>query len=60
MNLLVCSFNNYYNRIYKKYDQIGDYVVNSRSYIALDNINFNPADGVNTTLVLGKGTSISN
>ena len=56
MNLIVCSFNNYYNRIYKKYDTISGYVLNSRSYIALDNIDFNPADGVTTTLILGKGT----
>ena len=58
MNLIVCSFNNYYNRIYKKYDTISGYVLNSRSYIALDNIDFNPADGVTTTLILGKGTGM--
>lgn len=54
--IALLSYNNYYNRIYKKESSLGDYIVHSSNYIVLDNINFNPSDGVSTSLVLGKGT----
>lgn len=54
--IALLSYNNYYNRIYKKESSLGDYIVHSSNYIVLDNINFNPGDGVSTSLVLGKGT----
>lgn len=54
------SYNNYYNRIYKKETDITAYVAasvaNSGAYILLDNVNFNPADGVATEIILGKGS----
>lgn len=56
--IALLSYNNYYNRIYKKEASLGDYITNSRNYIVLDNINFNPADGVSTSLILGKGTGL--
>ena len=56
MNLLVLKgFNNYFNRKIKKYSELEDYMSNSSSYTQLTDINFNPSDGVNTELVLGKG-----
>lgn len=56
MNLLVLKkFNNYFNRKIKKYSTLEEYVNASSASIYISNINFNPADGVNTELVLGKG-----
>ncbi len=56
MNLLVLKgFNNYFNRIIKKYDELRDYEATSSSYIYIDSINFNPGDGVRTEQILGKG-----
>lgn len=56
MNILICKkFNNYFNRIVKKYSSFQDYVNNSSDIKLLLNINFNPSDGVRTDLVLGQG-----
>ena len=56
MKLLVLkNFNNYYNRIIKKYDNVDDYESNASSYIHVTDVNFNPADGIRTEVVLGKG-----
>ena len=54
MNLLVLKgFNNYFNRIIKKYNTLDDYISRSESHYDFANINFNPNDGVTTTQILG-------
>lgn len=58
--LLLRGFNNYFNRIIKKYSTIEDYKSNSSSYLELANINFNPSDGVATELILGGPTQLEN
>ena len=51
MTLYVLNYNNYYNRILKKFDTINEYA----DYViyTLETANFNPNDGVNTTHVIG-------
>jgi hypothetical protein len=51
MTLYVLNYNNYYNRILKKFDTINEYA----EYIiyTLETANFNPSDGVNTQHVIG-------
>lgn len=44
-NLHLLSFNNYYNRIIKKFDTLSEYPDPIKSFY---NVNFNPADGVDT------------
>ena len=39
--LLLRGFNNYFNRIVKKYSTVDDYKANSSSFLELSNINFN-------------------
>lgn len=51
--LLLRGFNNYFNRTVKKYSTIADYKAKSNSYLELENINFNPNDGVAAELVIG-------
>lgn len=51
--LLLRGFNNYFNRIVKKYSTLEDYRTESSSYLDLDNINFNPNDGIATELIIG-------
>ena len=54
MNLLVLKgFNNYFNRIIKRYSTLADYISHSESHYDFANINFNPNDGVTTTQILG-------
>jgi len=54
MNLLVLKgFNNYFNRIIKRYSTLDDYISHSESHYDFANINFNPNDGVTTTQILG-------
>lgn len=55
MQLLLLHYNNYFNRIIKKKDTIADYKAADEHYKEASNINFNPGDGVNTSLVLGLG-----
>lgn len=56
MNILVLKkFNNYFNRLVRKFDTLAEYRAASSEYIDLSGINFNPADGVTTELILGKG-----
>ena len=55
MQLLLLHFNNYFNRIIKKKDSIEDYKADDVDYKEASNINFNPGDGINTSLVLGLG-----
>ena len=55
MQLLLLHYNNYFNRIIKKKDTIADYKAADQYYKEVSNINFNPGDGVNTSIVLGLG-----
>lgn len=54
--LLLKGFNNYFNRIVKKYSTLADYKSNSNTYLEFTNINFNPNDGVATSLIVGGPT----
>lgn len=57
MNILFLKgFNNYFNRIVKKYSTLTDYQSNSSSYLNYTSINFNPNDGVATELIVGSTT----
>ena len=58
--LLLRGFNNYFNRVVKKYSTLADYRAHSASYIDLSGVNFNPNDGVVTELVLGGPTQLEN
>lgn len=51
MTLLFLNYNNYYNRIFKKEDDLNGY----RNYLLFEapNNNFVIADGVNTTVDIG-------
>ena len=58
--LLLKGYNNYFNRILKKEGSIAQYKSavargNYLNYVELTSINFNPNDGIDTTLVVGKG-----
>lgn len=55
MQLLLLHYNNYFNRIIKKKDTIADYKAADQYYKEVSNINFNPGDGINTSIVLGLG-----
>ena len=55
MQLLLLHYNNYFNRIIKKKDTVADYKATDTNYKEVSNINFNPGDGVNTSIVLGLG-----
>lgn len=49
MTILTLKFNNYFNRIVKigDLDTYAPFIVNR-----IDNVNFNPADGVTTTQII--------
>ena len=53
MQLLLLHYNNYFNRIIKKEDTVAAYMNADSNYRVASNVNFNPGDGVNTSLVLG-------
>ena len=58
--LLLQGYNNYFNRILKKKNTIAEYKAAATSgttisYLVVENMNFNPNDGIATTLILGKG-----
>ena len=55
MQLLLLHYNNYFNRVIKKEDTIAAYKAADAAYKEASNINFNPGDGVSTSLVLGLG-----
>ena len=57
MQLLLLHYNNYFNRIIKKEDTVAKYMNADAHYRVASNINFNPGDGVNTSLVLGCGAN---
>lgn len=52
MTLFVLRYNNYYNRQVKIEDNLNDYLAASAYATSIDDVNFNPNDGVNTTQVL--------
>lgn len=62
MNLEFFVFNNYYNRIVKKYNTIADYEAAVPTGYAAHyyDINFNPNDGVNTEIVVDTKNFSSN
>lgn len=61
MNILFLrGFNNYFNRVIKKYSTLADYQSNSTSHVNFESINFNPNDGVATELVLGNESQKEN
>lgn len=58
--LLLKGYNNRFNRILKREDTIADYKAavvsgNDLNYLELSSINFNPNDGIVTSLVIGQG-----
>ena len=55
MQLLLLHYNNYFNRIIKKEDTVAAYMNADSNYRVASNVNFNPGDGVSTSLVLGLG-----
>ena len=55
MQLYILLYYHYVNRIIKKENTIADYKAADADYKEVSNINFNPGDGVNTSLVLGLG-----
>ena len=64
INVLLLHYNNYFNRVVKKLDSVLDYMAADTvdtiaRYADCQNINFNPADGVTTTAILGYGTNPS-
>lgn len=56
--LLLRGFNNYFNRIVKKYSTLEDYKENSDSFLEFTDINFNPNDGITTELVVGNNVQL--
>ena len=57
MNLGLFNFNNYYNRIIKRYDTLREYIVDGEAFIVgeVRNVNFNPNDGISTEQVCNIG-----
>lgn len=51
--LLLYGYNNYFNRIMKKEDTIADYKSAVSTYLEYASVNFNPNDGIVTTLIVG-------
>ena len=54
--LLLKGYNNYFNRIVKQEASITAYKQASTSYLEYPTVNFNPNDGIATTLVVGGDT----
>lgn len=52
--VLIYTYNNYYNRKFKKHDNIADYAAGLVYTETGNALNFNPNDGVNTTFVAGR------
>ena len=55
MTFYLFSFNNYYNRIVKKFNTIEEY---GSPLAIIENINFNPNDGLNTEQIINYDDSI--
>ena len=56
MNLYLLNYNNYYNRVVKRLNNLNDY----SPYIltTIENVNFNPNDGVNAEQIVNWGGAI--
>ncbi len=54
--LLLKGYNNYFNRICKSEVDISTYKTASTSYLEYGNVNFDPQDGIMTSLVVGGDT----
>lgn len=54
-NITLLHYNNYYNRIVKKESSLASYKLLDANYHDVNNINFNPNDGITTDIVVGKG-----
>lgn len=53
MNLYAIKYNNYYNRIVKKFDTLEEYLIQPYyNGLHIDNVSFNPGDGVNTSQII--------
>lgn len=53
MNLYLLKFNNYYNRMVKKFDTLAEYLVTPYyNNDVVENVNFNPNDGVDTEQII--------
>lgn len=57
MQLLLLHYNNYFNRVVKKEDTTAAYISADQYNKIINGINFNPGDGINTSLVLGFGSN---
>ena len=54
--LVLLAYNAYYNRFLKFEASLADYINNSEgSDYLIQNVNFNPSDGLNTSHIIGKG-----
>ena len=54
-NLLIGTYNNYFNRIVKKEASDFSYFTVMGNTLIIKNINFNPNDGISTQVIIGKG-----
>lgn len=52
-NITLLNYNNYFNRIVKSESTLAAYKALDSNYTDIAGVNFNPADGVNTDLVVG-------
>lgn len=60
MNILVLrGFNNYFNRLVKKYLTLDEYRNKSKNTIDWQQVNFNPNDGLMTELIVGGPTQLN-
>lgn len=57
MVLYILKYNNYYNRVAKREENIGNYLSTQNKKYTLPYTNFNPGDGINTTHVFGSNAS---
>lgn len=58
-NLLFLEYNNYFNRIIKKENTVNDYQ-SGRHYVTDVTVNFNPNDGITTSVITGRGLARTN
>ena len=56
-SVVLLHYNNYFNRQVKRLGTLQQYTQADADCVTCDNINFVPGDGINTSLVLGKGTN---
>lgn len=54
--LLLKGYNNYFNRIAKKENDLDSYKTAASSYLEFENVNFDPQDGIMTSLIVGGPT----